>query len=175
MAGKNNSRRWILLALVAVGVVVAATLPRSGSEEAEDTPSTSAEMDEPSTTSKPTSASDTDGGKASRRVAEGCDSTSEALRYEEFIGRRALAILSWDGLSEDAANLKVPVSVVGIEGGTIGVRFMQFPMRDQYVGIWIGSGHIEHGHDDVFLLEPCSATIVEWTELERGRSTDAAE
>ena len=172
MAGKSSSRRWILLALVALGVVVAATLPRSDPEEAADPATESAETAEPSAAPNAVPTEETDGGKASRRVAEGCDPTSESLKYEEYVDSRALAILSWNGLSEKAASLKIPVGVVGIEDGTIGVRFMQFPMRDQYVGIWLGSGHIEHGHDDVFLLDPCSATIVAWPELERGGDVD---
>ena len=45
---------------------------------------------------------------------------------------------------------------------------MDFPMRAQYLGIWLGSEHIKAGDGDVFLLDPCSATIVEWPEMERG-------
>ena len=33
MASQNNSRRWIILVFVALGVVAAATLPRSGSDD----------------------------------------------------------------------------------------------------------------------------------------------
>lgn len=157
---------------MALGIVVAATLPRSDPEEAEDTASETTATAEPSVPPNPVPTEETDGGKASRRVAEGCDPRSESLKYEEYVDRRALAILSWNGLPEKAASLKIPVGVVGIEDGTIGVRFMQFPMRDQYVGIWLGSGHIEHSHDDVFLLDPCSATIVAWPELERGGDLD---
>jgi hypothetical protein len=109
---------------------------------------------------------------ASRRVVEGCDPIGESLKYEEFIGKRALAILSWNGMSEKAANLEIPVHVAGIEDGSVGVRFMQFPMREQYLSIWIGSEHIKPGDKDVFLLDPCSATIVEWPEMERAGATD---
>lgn len=166
MAGKSNSRRWILLALVALGVVVAATLPRSGSDEAEqDAEPTDAR--EASGRQALPSDQRHDGGAASRRIAEGCDPIDESLKYEEFIGRRAHAILSWNGMSERAANLKIPVHVVGIENGAIGVRFMDFPMRAQYLGIWLGSEHLEKGPKDVFLLDPCSATIVAWPAMEQ--------
>ncbi|MCZ6807274.1 MAG: hypothetical protein O7F08_10000 [Deltaproteobacteria bacterium] len=162
MASNSNFRRWIVVGLVALGVVLAATLPRRGSEEAEQD-SEPAEASEASRRQAPL-----DGGKASRRIADGCEPIDESLKYEEFVGKRALAVLSWNGMSEPAAGLKIPVYVVGIEDGTIGVRFLQFPMREQYLGIWLGSGHIRSGPKDVFLLEPCSATIVAWPAMERG-------
>jgi len=109
---------------------------------------------------------------ASRLIIEGCDPISESLKYEELIGRRAHAILSWNGMSEQAANLKIPVHVAGIEGGSIGVRFMQFPMREQYVGIWLGSEHIKVGPEDIFLLDPCSSTIAAWPEMDRVGAKD---
>ena len=149
MASKGKSGRWIVLGLVALGVVVAATWPRSSSDEPE-----------------------LDGGMASRRISEGCDPIEESLTYEERVGQRALAILSWNGMSERAANLKIPIQVVGIEDGAVGVRFMDFPMRAQYIGIWLGSEHIKAGEKDVFLLDPCSATIIEWTAMERAGATD---
>lgn len=172
MASKGNSRRWIVLGLVVLGVVVAATLPRRGADEAEQ----DAEPAEASgAQGDPVAAAATnqelDGGLASRRIAERCEPVDESLKYEEFIGRRALATLSWNEMSERAASLKIPVHVVGIEDGSIGVRFMDFPMREQYIGIWLGSGHIEAGDQGVFLLDPCSATIVEWQKMERGRVT----
>jgi hypothetical protein len=158
MASKSNSRHWILLGAVVLGVVAAATLPRRAPEEAEEP------VPEPT--------HQLDGGKASRRIAEGCEPVEESLKYEEFVGGRALAILSWNGMSERAANLKVPVHVVGIEDGSVGVRIMQIPMREQYIGIWLGSGHIEAGGDNVFLLDPCSATIVKWPEMDPAAATD---
>lgn len=172
MADKRNSRRWIVLSLVALGVVVAATLPRRGSDEAEEpVPVPGVREAFPAQDRGP--GQELDGGLASRRIAEGCEPIEESLKYEEFIGRRALAILSWNGMSEKAANLKIPVHVAGIEDGSVGVRFMQFPMRAQYLGIWLGSGHIKAWDKDVFLLDPCSATIVAWPEMERsGRDGD---
>jgi len=166
MASKSNSRRWILLGLVVLGVVVAATLPRRGTDEAEqDVEPTEAR--EASQRQALPFEQQLDGGTASRRIAEGCDPIDESLKYEEFIGRRAHAILSWNGMSERAANLKIPVHVVGIEDGAIGVRFMDFPMRAQYLGIWLGSEHLKKGPKDVFLLDPCSATVVAWPEMEQ--------
>jgi len=171
MASKGNSRRWIVLGLVVVGVVVAATLPRRGTEEPEQEPAEASGAQE--RPASPAAANQwLDGGLASRSIAEGCEPIEESLKFEGFIGGRALALLSWNRMSERAANLKIPVHVVAIEDGSIGVRFMQFPMREQYLGIWLGSGHIKPGPKDVFLLDPCSATIVEWTETERGRATD---
>jgi hypothetical protein len=173
MASKGNSRRWIVLGLVVLGVVVAATLPRRGSDETEEPDAEPAEAS--GAQGDPVAAAATnqelDGGLASRRIAERCEPVDESLKYGEFIGRRALATLSWNEMSERAASLKIPVHVVGIEDGSIGVRFMDFPMREQYIGIWLGSGHIEAGDEGVFLLDPCSATIVEWQKMERGRVT----
>lgn len=106
-------------------------------------------------------------GPARRRIAEGCDPGEEARQYERYVGKRALVILRWQGMPERAANLRIPVHVIGIQGRAIGVRFLQFPMKEQYLAIWLESGHIEPGPDGVFLLDPCSATVVEWPELER--------
>jgi len=167
MASNSNSRRWIVVGLVALGVVLVATLPRRGSEEAEQD-SEPAEASEASQRQAPPPDQELDGGKASRRIADGCEPIDESLKYEEFVGKRALAVLSWNGMPELAAGLKIPVHVVGIEDGSVGVRFMQFPMREQYLGIWLGSGHIKPGPEDVFLLDPCSATIVAWPAMERG-------
>jgi len=167
MASNSNSRRWIVVGLVALGVVLVATLPRRGSEEAEQD-SEPAEASEASQRQAPPPDQELDGGKASRRIADGCEPIDESLKYEEFVGKRALAVLSWNGMPELAAGLKIPVHVVGIEDGSVGVRFMQFPMREQYLGIWLGSGHIKPGPKDVFLLDPCSATIAAWPAIERG-------
>jgi hypothetical protein len=86
------------------------------------------------------------------------------MKYEEFIGMRARAILSWNGVSAATASLKIPVQVVGIEDGTVGVRFHHFPMSQQFVAGWLHSGHIRTAPEGLFLLDPCSATIVEWSE-----------
>ena len=172
MASKSNPRRWILLILVALGVVVAATLPRSGSDESEPESEPTEAREASPQQQAPSPDQQLDGGLAARHIADGCKPIDESLKYEKFVGRSAHAILSWDGMPERSANLEIPVYVVGIEDGSIGVRFMQFPMREQYVGIWLGSGHIKPGAEDVFLLDPCSATIVAWPEMERARATD---
>jgi hypothetical protein len=99
---------------------------------------------------------------AERRVAAGCEPSVESSKYEGLVGSRALAVLSWTGISEDAANLKIPIYVVGIESRAIGVRFLEFPMREQYLHIWLGSGHIRAAPENVFLLDPCSATLEPW-------------
>lgn len=172
MASLDN-RRWLLIGiLVTFGLVLAAFWPRGGANEAEEAASEATEARETSPAQERLKARNTDAGLASRRIADGCEPVEESLKYEDFVGRRALAILRWDGMSEQAANLKIPVSVVGIEDGSIGVRFMQFPMKEQYVGIWLASGHIEAGEQGVFLVDPCSATIVEWAEMERDRDDE---
>lgn len=172
MASKSSSRRWIVLGLVALGVVVAATWPRRGPDKAEEPVPEPAEVREAAPAQARGQGQGPDGGMASRRVVEGCDPIGESLKYEEFVGKRALVILSWNGMSEKAANLEIPVQVVGIEDGAVGVRFMQIPMRSQYIGIWLGSEHIKAGEKDVFLLDPCSATIIDWTAMERAGATD---
>ena len=177
MASKNNSRRWIWLGLVALGVVLAATLPKLDGDDTEEKLPEPAEVDQasPARDRLLAQGTRTDGEMASRRVAEGCDSVEESLKYERFVGMRALTVLSWNGMSDRAANLKIPVKVVSIEDGAVAVRFMDFPMRTQYLGIWLRSEHIRAGEKDVFLLDPCSATIVEWAEMERRDDIDLDE
>ena len=160
MANTSISRRWIIAGLIALGVVIAATLPRRSSEEAEEGDSDSSEA---STASK----YDPDGGSATRLIADNCDPVAEAKKYEEFIDRRALAILSWNNMPERAANLKIPVYVTGVEDGAIALGILEIPMREQYVAIWLGSGHIRPGPGGSFLLDPCSARIEPWEVMER--------
>jgi len=157
MASNGSSRRWIIVGLIALGVALAVILPRLGSPQAEEGESDS------STASK----YDPDGGSASRRIKENCDPVAEAKKYEEFIDRRALAILSWNNMPERAANLKIPVYVTGVEDGAIALGILEIPMRDQYLNIWMGSGHIQRGPGDSFLLDPCSARIEAWEAMER--------
>lgn len=175
MAASNN-RRWLVIGLVVtLGLMLAAVWPRGGSEDgagSDAADSDSSAVAEKDTLPRTLPAEPPDGGAKGRRITPDCKPVEESLKYEDFVGSRALAILSWNGMSERAANLKIPVHVVAIEDGSVGVRFMQFPMREQYLGIWLGSGHIESGPKDVFLLDPCSATIVEWPEMERGGDGD---
>jgi len=89
--------------------------------------------------------------------------------YGTLVGGRALATLQWTGMNEYAASLKIPVFVVGIEGDDLAVRFLQFPMREEYLHVWLGSGHIRPAGENVFLLDPCSATLEPWsTEASTG-------
>jgi hypothetical protein len=37
-------------------------------------------------------------------------------------------------------------------------------MSQQFVAGWLHSGHIRTAPEGLFLLDPCSATIVEWSE-----------
>jgi hypothetical protein len=163
MASNGNSRRWIIVGLIALGVVIAATLLRPGSNATEEGDSDSSEA---STASK----HDPDGGLATRLIADNCDPVAEAKKYEEFIDRRALAILSWNNMPERAAKLEIPVYVKSVEDGAVGVSILQIPMRDQYLNIWMGSGHIQRGPDDSFLLDPCSARIEAWEAMDRATS-----
>ncbi len=97
---------------------------------------------------------------AARYVADRCDRAEESLTYADFVEGQALAILSWTGMSKEASDLKISVYVVGIESDELLVRFLQFPMREQYLHIWLGSGHIRPATTPgEFLLDPCSATL----------------
>jgi hypothetical protein len=168
MANKGNPRRWILLGLVVLGVVVAATLPRSGTDEAEqETAPAEASGAEQSPATWPAAHRDVDSGLATRRVAENCDPVAEALKYEEFIDRRALAVLSWNNLPERAANLKIPVYVKSTADGAIGVSILEIPMREQYLAIWTMSDHLTKGPEGAYLLDPCSAKIMTWEAMDR--------
>jgi hypothetical protein len=166
MANTGNSRRWIIVGLIALGVALAATLPMLGSNEAGEGESDSAEAVE----GEDESTYDPDGGSATRRIKENCDPASEALKYEEFIDRRALATLSWNNMPERAAKLEIPVYVKSVEDGAVGVSILQIPMRAQYLNIWMGSGHIQRGPGDSFLLDPCSARIEAWEAMDRATS-----
>jgi hypothetical protein len=166
VASTGNSRRWIIVGFIALGVVLAATLPRSGSDEAGEGESDSAATSEgeaPSTAPK----YDPDGGLATRRIAENCDPVAEALKYEEFIDRRALAVLSWNNMGERAENLEIPVYVKGTADGAIGVSILEIPMREQYLAIWMMSGHLKRGPGGTYLLDPCSAKIIAWEAMDR--------
>jgi hypothetical protein len=158
MASSSNSRRWIIVGLIALGVVLAATLPRSGSDEAGEGESDSAATSEGEVPG---------GGQATRRIAENCDPVAEALKYEEFVDRRALATLSWNNMREGAANLKIPVYVKGTADGAIGVSILEIPMREQYLAIWMMSGHLKKGPGGGYLLDPCSAKIMTWEAMDR--------
>jgi len=176
MASVGTSRRWIVGGLVVLGIVVAAIWPRPGPDDADE------ERDSASSDTwvaqkyeaLPSAANPygSDGGVASRRIADDCDPVAESMKYEEFIGTRARAILSWNRMSPATASLKIPVHVVGIEDGAVGVRFHHFPMSQQFIAGWLHSGHIRTAPEGLFLLDPCSATIVAWPEKNELGSED---
>lgn len=155
----ESKRRWLSIGALFVGILaLAVMLLRPGPDETatEDAPPAATE---PIAGEREAAAGD---GPATREILDGCEPVEAVRTYEEFLGGRALAILSWIGMPERAAKLRIPVYVDAIEGGAIHVRFMQFPLRDQYVALWLESGHIRPGPGDLFLLDPCSATIVPW-------------
>ena len=179
MASAGKSRRWIVVGFVALGIVVAATWPRRGSDDlAEEHDSESSDAwATPEYEALPSTANryGSDGGVASRRIADDCDPIAESMNYEELIGMRARAILSWNGMSPATAGLKIPVHVVGIEDGTVGVRFHHFPMSQQFIAGWLHSGHIRTAPESLFLLDPCSATIVAWSEKSEAGAAEGYE
>ena len=164
MSGARNWRPWIIIGLVGLGVALAALLPpssRDGGAESEG-----------EARSKASSATDyrvatwgargdrLDGGITARELAEDCDPIAEALSYEDLLGLEAHAILVWKGMPEKSADLKIPVTVVGIEEGTVGVLFQHVPMAEQFTAAWKRSGHIRSGSNGVYLLDPCRAILV---------------
>lgn len=170
MASKSSVRRWILIVLIALGVVVVATLPRGATDDTEqDADSAEASATEQAPAEQPAPNQAVDGGLATRRVIEGCDPVVEATKYRGLVNRRALAILRWNNMSGRAAKLKIPVHVNGTENGAVAVSILQIPMRTQYLNIWMSSGHIERGPGDTFLLDPCSAWIEPWEAMDRAQ------
>jgi hypothetical protein len=171
MAASNN-RRWLVIGfLLTFGLVLAAVWPRGASEGAGDSDTTDSDTSvagESDAQPSALPAEQTDAGAKGRRIAPGCKPVEESLRYEEFVDKRALVILSWHDMPARTANLEIPVRVVGIEDGAIGVRFLEFPMREQYLNVWLGTEHIKPGPDGVFFVDPCSATVAEWSAMERG-------
>jgi len=172
MANTGNSRRWIIVGFIALGVVLAATLPRSGSDEAGEGASDSAATPEGEARSTATNY-DPDGGMATRRIAENCDPVAEALKYEEFVGREALAILSWTNMPDKVANLQIPVHVASVDDGAITVNVLDIPLKDPYIATWIRSGHMRPGQDTALLIDPCSARIEAWEAMDRAKAFGA--
>ena len=54
-----------------------------------------------------------------KRTIEGCDPVVEAKKYEELVDRKALAVLRWNGMSERAAKLRIPVYVKSVDDGKL--------------------------------------------------------
>jgi len=97
---------------------------------------------------------------AAKYIEDGCERAEESLASADFVEGQALATLRWTGMSKETRDLKIPVYVVGIESDELLVRFLQFPMREQYLHIWLGTGHIRPAATaGEFLLDPCSATL----------------
>jgi len=164
MAAKSSTRRWILIVLVAVGVIVVAMLPRAATDDME--PSSDAPTGVPAVPGN-VADQDADTGKATKRVLEDCDPVAEALKYEELVDTKALAVLRWNNMSDRAAKLKIPVYVHSVDDGAVVVGILPIPMRAQYLNIWMNSGHIERGPGDTFLLDPCASWIEAWEEMDQ--------
>ena len=162
-----------------LGIVVAAVWPRPGPDDAdeEQDSDSSGRSVAPEYEALPSADNryGSDGGVPSRRIAHDCDPIAESLKYEGFIGTRARAILSWNEISAATADLKIPVDVVDIEDGAVGVRFHHFPMSQQFITAWLHSGHIRTASDGLFLLDPCSAAIVAWSEKNEDMAEDEGE
>ena len=87
-------------------------------------------------------------------------------------GTRAKAVLSWNGVSAATAGLKIPVQVVGIEDGTVGVRFHHFPREPAvHRGLAPQWPHSHSARRSV-PARPCSATIVAWAEKNEATAED---
>ena len=48
-------------------------------------------------------------------------------------------------------------------------------MSQQFITAWLRSGHIRTASDGLFLLDPCSATIVAWLEKSEDTAEDEGE
>jgi hypothetical protein len=99
------------------------------------------------------------GPKATRRIAKHCDPVAEAKKYEELIVHRVLVFLSWNNASERAAKLEIPAYVTAVVDDVVVLRILEFPLREQYIAVWLESGHIQPAPANSFLLDPCSARI----------------
>ena len=169
MAGKSGTARWILIFLVAIGIIVVAMLPRGATEDVERPPE---EAEAPIT---PTEAADQDvsSGKATKRVLENCDPKAEAAKYEALVDHKALAVLRWNNMAERAAKLKIPVYVKSVDDGKVNVSILAIPMREQYLTIWQNSGHISPASDGTYLLDPCASSIEVWEAMDEVTTGDA--
>jgi hypothetical protein len=175
MAANSRNRRWIVLLLIAIGVVLVATLPRGATDDETEQSDSLASPDTPDSEAPDDVAGERDGGLASKRVIEGCEPVAEAKKYEEFVDGRALAVLRWNNMSERAAKLKIPVYVKSVDDGAVAISVLEIPMRSQYLNIWMNSGHIERAEGDTFLLDPCASWIERWESMERASGNDDAQ
>jgi hypothetical protein len=168
MGDNSNSGRWAILALVAVGIATALYLGSRGNghavRESESAPTS--ETDGGSTNAP-------DGGPGVRRIKENCDPIPEAKKYGEFVGREAVAILSWTNMPETVTKLQIPVYVASVDDGAIAVNVLDIPLKDPYIATWIRSGHMRPGQDTALLIDPCSARIEAWEAMDRAKAFGA--
>lgn len=174
MAANPRSRRWIVLLLVAIGAILVATLPQGATDdEATDTDGTFEPSDAPEAASDDKAPAKVGDGSARKRTIEGCDPVVEAKKYEELVDRKALAVLRWNGMSERAAKLRIPVYVKSADDGKLNVSILEIPMREQYLTIWQNSGHLSPASDGSFFLDPCASWIEAWEEMEQAAPGDS--
>lgn len=158
-----------MFGLVALGVSAAALLPRLSEDEPRSNAtnpvaSQTVEIGDHATMALPNGNPNgtADLGGATRRITEGCDAKQQAAKYEDLIGQRALAALSWHGASERVANLQIPLRVQAIQDGVVVVNFERFPADEIYIGLWIRSGHVGLSERGAHSIDPCSATFKPW-------------
>jgi hypothetical protein len=46
------------------------------------------------------------------------------------------------------------------------VSILEIPMREQYLGIWMMSGHLKRGPEGGYLMYPCSDKIIAWEAMD---------
>jgi hypothetical protein len=164
MANTSYPRLGVFLGPVALGVLLVAVLSGCGSE---DPTAGQGDPRQAPATEAPSKAGPAVGAPATRRIADPCDPVVEARKYEEFVGRQALAVLSWNNMPERAANLKIPVEVSSVDEGAITVGILDIPLREPYIEGWIRSGHMQRGPGSSYLIDPCSARIEAWEAMDR--------
>ncbi len=160
------SQRWLsVVLLLTLGIPTSSAFAGCGSDEPTAAPEApAAEEDATDPALPPGIRVHTGAGvAAARKVREGCEPGAAAREYSDLVGQRAFATLNWTGASERTAALRVPVFVASVEDDAVGVRILGIPMREEYMHVWLGSGHIRPGGGDVFLLNACSATLEPWT------------
>ena len=160
---RGRSPLWITVGLIALGVLLTVNSSSCGSEDAEEGERSAAEVIE----DKAGSPYDPGGGLATppHRGALRPRHRSEKVRGVHQPARAGDTEL---GQSVEASvRPEDSVYVTGIEDGAIALGILEIPMRDQYVILWTGSGHIRRGPGDTFLLDPCSARIEGWEAMDR--------
>ena len=98
-------------------------------------------------------------GLATRHVRPGCDPLTEAQRYVGLVQQRAFATLDWNRAPDTINAQRIPLRVLEVEGATVVVKLEGFPLADQYLSLWIHSGHFRPTEGGRLGLDPCSATL----------------